>query len=273
MTTDPTRRLSSMDLVDVAEHAHLDEWGNRAMLTQPATGVSVPRFFAAQVERTPDAVAVTFEGRPLTYRELDQEANRVAHKLTDHGAGPGSVWHCCSRGPPMRSSRSWRCSRPGRRTCRSTRRTTCPHRVHGRRCHPDRRVTTTELRFAAGRLRSDRHRYHDACYRCPAQYRVAVALARRHRPHHLHLGHHRRPQRCCGHPPQRHPTVRLARRRARVGPEQVRTQFHSYAFDFSVWEIWGALLFGGRLVVVPESDARAHRTTSTPCWSPNKSAC
>ena len=31
------------------------------------------------------------------------------------------------------------------------------------------------------------------------------------------------------------------------------TQCHSYAFDFSVWEIWGALLRGGRLVVVPES--------------------
>ncbi|WP_261864946.1 AMP-binding protein, partial [Mycobacterium montefiorense] len=29
-------------------------------------------------------------------------------------------------------------------------------------------------------------------------------------------------------------------------------QFHSYAFDFSVWEIWGALLRGGRVVVVPE---------------------
>ncbi|WP_261861419.1 AMP-binding protein, partial [Mycobacterium montefiorense] len=33
---------------------------------------------------------------------------------------------------------------------------------------------------------------------------------------------------------------------------QVWTQFHSYAFDFSVWEIWGALLHGGRVVVVPE---------------------
>ncbi|MBW4677354.1 MAG: amino acid adenylation domain-containing protein [Desmonostoc geniculatum HA4340-LM1] len=31
----------------------------------------------------------------------------------------------------------------------------------------------------------------------------------------------------------------------------VWTNFHSYAFDFSVWEIWGALLYGGRLVVVP----------------------
>jgi len=31
----------------------------------------------------------------------------------------------------------------------------------------------------------------------------------------------------------------------------VWTLFHSYAFDFSVWEIWGALLYGGRLVIVP----------------------
>ncbi|QIP05504.1 non-ribosomal peptide synthetase [Bradyrhizobium symbiodeficiens] len=35
------------------------------------------------------------------------------------------------------------------------------------------------------------------------------------------------------------------------GPGDVWTLFHSYAFDFSVWELWGALLYGGRLVIVP----------------------
>src|SRR5262249_15876269 len=35
------------------------------------------------------------------------------------------------------------------------------------------------------------------------------------------------------------------------GPNDVWTLFHSFAFDFSVWEMWGALLYGGRLVVVP----------------------
>lgn len=37
----------------------------------------------------------------------------------------------------------------------------------------------------------------------------------------------------------------------------VWTLFHSYSFDFSVWEMWGALLYGGRVVVVPYWTARA----------------
>ncbi|HEU4590564.1 MAG TPA: amino acid adenylation domain-containing protein [Steroidobacteraceae bacterium] len=39
--------------------------------------------------------------------------------------------------------------------------------------------------------------------------------------------------------------------------EDVWTMFHSYAFDFSVWEIWGALLYGGRVVVVPHAVSRS----------------
>jgi non-ribosomal peptide synthetase component F len=39
--------------------------------------------------------------------------------------------------------------------------------------------------------------------------------------------------------------------------QDVWTMFHSYAFDFSVWEIWGALLHGGRLVVVPFAVSRS----------------
>jgi non-ribosomal peptide synthetase component F len=37
------------------------------------------------------------------------------------------------------------------------------------------------------------------------------------------------------------------------------TLFHSYAFDFSVWELWGALLYGGRVVVVPLEGAARRR--------------
>jgi amino acid adenylation domain-containing protein/non-ribosomal peptide synthase protein (TIGR01720 family) len=41
------------------------------------------------------------------------------------------------------------------------------------------------------------------------------------------------------------------------GPDDAWTLFHSYAFDFSVWEIWGALLYGGKLVVVPYMVSRS----------------
>ena len=34
------------------------------------------------------------------------------------------------------------------------------------------------------------------------------------------------------------------------------TMFHSYCFDFSVWEMYGALLYGGRLVIIPRIVAR-----------------
>ncbi|MFG2114038.1 amino acid adenylation domain-containing protein [Streptomyces sp. NPDC048718] len=41
------------------------------------------------------------------------------------------------------------------------------------------------------------------------------------------------------------------------GPEDTWSLFHSYAFDFSVWEIFGALLYGGRLAIVPEDCAKS----------------
>ncbi|HYG64762.1 MAG TPA: amino acid adenylation domain-containing protein, partial [Thermoanaerobaculia bacterium] len=45
--------------------------------------------------------------------------------------------------------------------------------------------------------------------------------------------------------------------RFRFGRGDVWTLFHSFAFDFSVWEIWGALMYGGRLVVVPQEVVRS----------------
>ena len=141
MTADPTRRLSSMDLLDEAEHAWLDGWGNRAVLTQPVSApVSIPVLFAAQVTRTPAAVALTFEGLSMTYRELEEAANRLAHLLAGQGVGPGA---CVALAvfPFGRGDRGdlggaqdrggLSADRPGA--------TVGPDRVHGCRCRADRR--------------------------------------------------------------------------------------------------------------------------------------
>ena len=91
LTADPGRRLSSVDVLDAGEHARLDEIGNRAVLTRPARrGASVPVLFAAQVARAPDAVVLSCGGLSMTYRGLDEAANRLAHLLVREGAGPGA---------------------------------------------------------------------------------------------------------------------------------------------------------------------------------------
>ena len=83
--------MSSVDLLDAGEHARLDEWGNRAVLTEPVpVAVSVPVLFAAQVARAPEAVALVCRDRSWTYRELDEASNRLAHLLVGYGAGPGA---------------------------------------------------------------------------------------------------------------------------------------------------------------------------------------
>ncbi|WP_120309082.1 non-ribosomal peptide synthetase, partial [Mycolicibacterium celeriflavum] len=90
MIDDPTWRLSSTDLLDEAEHARLDEFGNRGVLTQSAsTALSIPAVFAEQVARASEMPALTFGGRSITYRELDEASNRLAHLLIANGAGPG----------------------------------------------------------------------------------------------------------------------------------------------------------------------------------------
>ncbi|WP_156655907.1 AMP-binding protein, partial [Mycobacterium sp. 852002-51971_SCH5477799-a] len=65
--------------------------GNRAVLARPdsTVRVSIPALFGAQVARAPGAVALTFEGASMTYRELDEASNRLAHLLAERGVGPG----------------------------------------------------------------------------------------------------------------------------------------------------------------------------------------
>lgn len=91
MTSEPARPMSALDVfLDADEHARLDQVGNRAVLTRAAAGTeSIASMFAAQAVRTPDAMAVTFEGVSMSYRELDEVTDRAARVLAGRGAGPG----------------------------------------------------------------------------------------------------------------------------------------------------------------------------------------
>lgn len=74
-----------------AEHRHklLVEW-NRTERSFPQDK-SVHQLFEAQANRTPEAIAVAFEGQTLTYRELDRRANQLAQRLLKLGTRPDRI--------------------------------------------------------------------------------------------------------------------------------------------------------------------------------------
>ncbi len=90
MIEEPGRPLCAINVLDAAEREQLDEWAHQEVLSEPlGTPTSIPQRFAEQVALTPQAPAVTFEGRSMSYRELDESADRLANQLAVSGAGPG----------------------------------------------------------------------------------------------------------------------------------------------------------------------------------------
>ncbi len=83
----PDTRLSDLPLLSAAETEQLRVW-NETAVTYPAGGACLHELVMAQVERTPDLPAVTFEGRSLTFRQLGAAADRLAAQLTRLGVGP-----------------------------------------------------------------------------------------------------------------------------------------------------------------------------------------
>ena len=78
-----------MDLLDEPERARLDEIGNRAVLTRPATDAVDSGAVRRAGRAHPGCGGADLRGRSLTYRELDEAANRLAQLLAARGAGPG----------------------------------------------------------------------------------------------------------------------------------------------------------------------------------------
>jgi non-ribosomal peptide synthetase component F len=83
----PGRAIGSLDVLPEAERRIVVEEWNRTEAEVPADRC-IHELFQAQAARTPGAVAVRFEEESLTYRELNERANRLAHHLRGLGVGP-----------------------------------------------------------------------------------------------------------------------------------------------------------------------------------------
>jgi amino acid adenylation domain-containing protein len=81
----PTQSIDRLSILAAAERSQLlDDW-NQTKCEYPHQ--CIHQLFEAQVERTPDAIAVVFEDQQLSYRELNDRANQVAHYLQSKGIG------------------------------------------------------------------------------------------------------------------------------------------------------------------------------------------
>jgi amino acid adenylation domain-containing protein len=100
IVVDPGRRIGELPLLAEAERGQLLVDWNDSDGEQADT--CIHELFEAQVERTPDAVAVESDGRQLTYSELNVRANQLAHHLVGLGIGPEKlVGLCVNRSPEM----------------------------------------------------------------------------------------------------------------------------------------------------------------------------
>jgi amino acid adenylation domain-containing protein len=221
--------------------------------------------FEARVAETPDAVALVFDGQSVTYGDLNARANRLAHHLIAQGVRPDTlVAVALERGVEMVVALlatlkaggayvpldpAYPQERLGFMIADSA-----PHLL----------LTRSEVRSSLGTLPDTLTQIlldEDAPWAgLPVTNPAAAALGLT--PSHLAYviytsGSTGLPK---GVTVEHARVARLFAATAslfRFTADDVWTLFHSYAFDFSVWELWGALIHGGRLVVVPHAVARA----------------
>ena len=258
MIADPGRRVSSVDVVDGVEWDRLQAWGNRAVLAEPVGAVvSIPVLFAEQVARAPGAVALTCEGRAVSYGELDEAADRLASVLVARGVGAGdrvavllprSVEAVVAIVGVLKTGAAYVPLDPA---------------------HPDARmgfvladaapvavVTTAGL---ASRVAGSGVVVVDVAEAAGAPRARGLVV-----PPAEGVAYLIYTSGTTGVPKGVAVTHRNVMRLLEVldaelelSSGQVWTQCHSLAFDFSVWEIFGSLLHGGRLVVVPDAVVRS----------------
>nr|BBD17741.1 non-ribosomal peptide synthetase [Streptomyces sp.] len=229
---------------------------------------TLPARFEAAAARTPDATAVTHEGTHLSYAELNARANRLARLLVERGAGPGGIVALALPRSAellvgllavLKAGAAYLPLDPGypAERIRSVAEDATPTLLV-----TDAATAPTLPETGAGPVvLGDEATDRDLAARSAADLTDAdrrAPLTPAHTAYIIHTsGSTGRPK---GVLIPHSNVVRLfttAEEHFAFGPDDAWTLFHSYAFDFSVWEIWGPLLYGGRLVVVPHTVTRS----------------
>ncbi|MGV9451899.1 amino acid adenylation domain-containing protein [Streptomyces sp. NPDC003635] len=250
VAADPAAPLSSYDILGAEERAVLV---GSPEVPEPVVR-RVHELFEEQAARTPDAVAVSFEDGALTYAELNARANRVAHALIARGVGPETlVGLSLERGAELipallgilKSGAAYLPLDPANpadriayivQDAQAPVVVTTPEHAH---------LFDVDVLFVGDE--GEQPETNPGVPGSPENLIYTIYTSgSTGRPKGVALSHAN--------------VVRLLERgheHYAFSETDVWPLFHSYAFDVSVWEMWGALLFGGRLVVVPYAVTRS----------------
>lgn len=215
---------------------------------------SIHQLFESQVERTPEAVALVFENEQLTYRELNCRANQLAHYLRNVGVGPEVlVGICVERSlemvvgiigilkaggayvpldPTYPKERLAFMLQDSQVSILLTQQHLIENLTEG-----EAQIVCLDSEWEAIAQESEDNLVSEVTENLAY---VIYTSGSTGKPKGVLVSHYN--------------IVRLFEATQswfHFNERDVWTLFHSYAFDFSVWELWGALLYGGRLVVVP----------------------
>jgi amino acid adenylation domain-containing protein len=264
VVADPGSRLSALPLLGAVERQQLlREWSDAA----PVGGGTAPvhELFMAQAARRPDAVALVSGDRVLTYGELARRSSRMARRLAELGVGPGMlVGLCAERSPELvlgvlailaagGAYLPLDPAHPMERLAYTLADARAPILLAEETLHerlPAGAARVVGLHALAGdgevagevplpAVRAVPGDPGDLAY-------VIYTSGSTGRPKGVEVSHANVAR-----------LFAVIRQSFAFSQDDVWTLFHSIAFDFSVWELWGALAFGGRLVVVPGETARS----------------
>ncbi|MFC0528362.1 amino acid adenylation domain-containing protein [Phytohabitans kaempferiae] len=254
--------------VPMSHHVMLDA-GELAIVAPPIQlltppDVCVHEAFERRAATCPDSVAVVFGDESLTYAELNARANRLAHHLRDLGAGPETlVGVSLERGIDLvptllgvlKSGAAYLPLDPAypadrlafmlSDTAAPVVVTTAAHVEKLSAIHSGRFVVLDGETDAA--VLAERPVTDPVPVSTPDNLIYVIYTS----------GSTGRPKGVCLTHANVLRLLTTAEEHYAFGETDVWPLFHSYAFDVSVWELWGSLLYGGKLVVVPQAVTRS----------------
>jgi amino acid adenylation domain-containing protein/FkbM family methyltransferase len=254
IVANPHQRIEQLPLLNPTERQQLLS-SDKSCFTDMGVNQCIHHEFEAQVARTPDAIAVVFEEQQLTYQELNSKANQLAHYLITQGVDPEVLVGICVERSIEMIVGLLAILKAGGAYVPLDPRYPKDHLIY---LLSDSKVPVllTQSRFV-DLLGNNQRKI--LCL--DTEWETISTFSQENpnpnvSPHHLAYviytsGSTGKPK---GVLVNHQNLIRLFTATHpwfQFDANDVWTFFHSYAFDFSVWEMWGALLYGGRLIIVP----------------------